>query len=193
MIPISFTVADCFKLVRSLVRDEAHRLRQRSDPFGEELALTPESRLDQPPLSLTPTEIVAASRRVAVFFTDALRHEDLADLPTFGEWAALVCERWGNNPDQVTLFTSGSMGNPKAILRELYFLAQDARFVIETFEEYGHAVRQTADGGYIVGGSTLSAGAGQADFYLVRTDPNGDTLWTRAYGGGFPCGPRPGP
>jgi hypothetical protein len=50
-------------------------------------------------------------------------------------------------------------------------------------DEYGHTVRQTADGGYIVAGSTLSSGAGLADFYLVRIDSSGDTLWTRTYGG----------
>lgn len=50
-------------------------------------------------------------------------------------------------------------------------------------DEYGHTVRQTADGGYIVAGSTLSSGAGLADFYLVRINPSGDTLWTRTYGG----------
>jgi hypothetical protein len=44
-------------------------------------------------------------------------------------------------------------------------------------------VRQTTDGGYIVVGYTDSFGAGGADFYLVRTDANGDTLWTRTYGG----------
>ncbi|MFZ5432253.1 MAG: T9SS type A sorting domain-containing protein [Calditrichota bacterium] len=46
------------------------------------------------------------------------------------------------------------------------------------------SVQQTADGGYIVAGFTDSFGAGGTDFYLVKTNPQGDTLWTRAYGGG---------
>ena len=50
-------------------------------------------------------------------------------------------------------------------------------------DEYGHTVRQTLDGGYVVAGSTLSSGAGEADFYLVRIDSRGDTLWTRTFGG----------
>jgi hypothetical protein len=47
----------------------------------------------------------------------------------------------------------------------------------------GHAVQQTADGGYIVAGTTRSFGAGFVDVYLVKTDTFGDTLWTRTYGG----------
>jgi len=50
-------------------------------------------------------------------------------------------------------------------------------------DDYGYGVRQTADGGYIFVGLTQSFGAGLRDAYLIRTDANGDTLWTRAYGG----------
>jgi hypothetical protein len=49
--------------------------------------------------------------------------------------------------------------------------------------EYGYQVRQTPDSGFIVAGSTDSYGAGGSDVYLIRTDANGDTLWTRTYGG----------
>jgi hypothetical protein len=52
-----------------------------------------------------------------------------------------------------------------------------------THYDYSSSVRQTADGGYIILGSTWSFGAGDCDFYLLRTDANGDTLWTRTYGG----------
>lgn len=43
-------------------------------------------------------------------------------------------------------------------------------------------VRQTADGGYIFCGWTESFGKGQSDYYVVRTDLNGDTLWTKVLG-----------
>jgi hypothetical protein len=44
-------------------------------------------------------------------------------------------------------------------------------------------VQQTPDGGFIVAGVTFSYGAGDGDFWLIKTDENGDTLWTRIYGG----------
>jgi hypothetical protein len=49
--------------------------------------------------------------------------------------------------------------------------------------EHGHSVQQTADSGYIICGTTLSFGAGAADIWLIRTNANGDTLWTRTFGG----------
>ena len=52
-----------------------------------------------------------------------------------------------------------------------------------TQQEHGHSVIQTEDSGYVVCGTTYSLGAGDADIWLIRTDGNGDTLWTRAYGG----------
>ncbi|MEK9136715.1 MAG: hypothetical protein AAB393_06290, partial [Bacteroidota bacterium] len=42
------------------------------------------------------------------------------------------------------------------------------------------SVVQTTDGGFAFGGSSLSFGG--ATFYVVRTNQNGDTVWTRTYG-----------
>jgi hypothetical protein len=49
--------------------------------------------------------------------------------------------------------------------------------------EHGHSVSQTADSGYVICGTTYSYGAGGADIWLIRTNANGDTLWTRTFGG----------
>jgi hypothetical protein len=35
----------------------------------------------------------------------------------------------------------------------------------------------------VVAGSTYSFGAGNFDAYLIRTGPDGETLWTRTFGG----------
>jgi hypothetical protein len=49
-------------------------------------------------------------------------------------------------------------------------------------DDEGFSVQQVADGGFIVAGCTRSFGAGSYDVYLIRTDANGDSLWTRTYG-----------
>ncbi|HKR05607.1 MAG TPA: T9SS type A sorting domain-containing protein [Bacteroidia bacterium] len=49
--------------------------------------------------------------------------------------------------------------------------------------DFGNSVQQTNDGGFIVAGLTRSFGAGMYDAYLIRTDAQGDTLWTKTYGG----------
>jgi len=49
--------------------------------------------------------------------------------------------------------------------------------------EHGHSVMQTADFGFVICGTTYSFGAGDADIWLIRTDANGETLWTRTFGG----------
>jgi len=48
--------------------------------------------------------------------------------------------------------------------------------------EGGESVRQTADGGFVVAGWKLQETL-EEDFWLVKTDANGDSLWSRAYGG----------
>lgn len=49
--------------------------------------------------------------------------------------------------------------------------------------ETGMCVKQTSDGGYIVAGECASPPAIATDAYLLKTNANGDTLWTRNIGG----------
>lgn len=49
--------------------------------------------------------------------------------------------------------------------------------------EGGNSIANGHGGGYILAGYTNSMGSGGYDFYVVRTDDSGDTIWTRTYGG----------
>ena len=49
--------------------------------------------------------------------------------------------------------------------------------------ERAHDMVQLPDSGFVLVGETYSYGNGNMDVYIVRTDKNGDTLWTKTYGG----------
>jgi hypothetical protein len=53
----------------------------------------------------------------------------------------------------------------------------------DTANDRGYSVQLTSDGGYIIAGFTESFGSGKSDVWLLKTDSNGDTLWTKIYGG----------
>ncbi len=78
-----------------------------------------------------------------------------------------------------------SFGNGK---RDVYLLKVDSLGEVMWSRTYGGAeddegcsVRVTG-GGYIICGTTSSSGAGYSDLYLIRTNVDGDTLWTRTFG-----------
>jgi hypothetical protein len=50
-------------------------------------------------------------------------------------------------------------------------------------EEQAGEIRRTADGGYIVVGSTKSFGAGDYDLWLLKLGGKGKIIWQRTYGG----------
>jgi len=52
--------------------------------------------------------------------------------------------------------------------------------------EYADSIKQTIDGGYIVAGRTYFFGAGNADFWVLKLDENGDVVWEKTYGGSDP-------
>ncbi len=52
-----------------------------------------------------------------------------------------------------------------------------------TGRDYGNAVEQTTDGGYVMVGYTLSFGAGGDDVWLIKTDENGDQEYDQTFGG----------
>lgn len=48
--------------------------------------------------------------------------------------------------------------------------------------DYAYSVKPTTDGGYILLGSTFSYGSA-GDFWLIKTNASGDSLWGRVFGG----------
>ena len=52
-----------------------------------------------------------------------------------------------------------------------------------TGNERAHSVQQTTDGGYIIVGETTSFGAGAKDWFIIKMDANGNSQWTKTYGG----------
>jgi hypothetical protein len=77
-------------------------------------------------------------------------------------------------------------------ISDVYLIKTDANGVIDWTRTYGgqlweqgNSVQETTDRGFIIVGyktiSTSPYGA-DSDVYLIKTDANGDTLWTRLYG-----------
>ncbi len=50
-------------------------------------------------------------------------------------------------------------------------------------EDNGNCVLQTAEGGFIISGSTTSSGNGDTDVYLIKTNAAGKKEWEKTYGG----------
>jgi uncharacterized delta-60 repeat protein len=73
---------------------------------------------------------------------------------------------------------------------DIFLIKTDANGNIIWAKTYGGtewdwalSVQQTSDGGYIVAGYTYSFGAGLGDFFLIKTDANGNIIWAKTYGG----------
>lgn len=49
--------------------------------------------------------------------------------------------------------------------------------------DFAYSMEATADGGFIIAGTTYSYGRGNADGYVVKTDANGNVTWQKTYGG----------
>jgi hypothetical protein len=49
--------------------------------------------------------------------------------------------------------------------------------------DYGYHLDQTDDGGFLIVGGTDSFGAGNEDFYVIKTDSSGNMIWDKTLGG----------
>ncbi len=98
----------------------------------------------------------------------------LAVVQTFdgGYAAAGYTNSFGNGGYDMYLVKTDASGN---VLWEKTYGGNDW--------DFGHALIQTADSGLVICGKTYSFGNGNEDAYVVKTDKNGNTLWTRTFGG----------
>ena len=75
-----------------------------------------------------------------------------------------------------------------AILLSIPAFTQPNTLWTKTFggilENCGYSVQQTSDGGYIIAGY-IGPQIGLRDVYLIKTNSNGDTIWTRTFGGPY--------
>ncbi len=62
-------------------------------------------------------------------------------------------------------------------------LAMFSRTYGGTETDVANCIIETSDGGYAITGYTYSFGAGGEDFWLVKTDANGNVEWNQTYGG----------
>jgi len=74
--------------------------------------------------------------------------------------------------------------------RDIYLIRTDEYGDVTWTKTYGgtgyeqpNAMKKTNDGNIIIAGETSSFGAGNSDCYLIKINQDGDTLWTRTYGG----------
>ena len=85
---------------------------------------------------------------------------------------ASTSNSYGNGGYNAVLNKRDSLGNH--VWRKVYG-GQDWDFV--------YSVVQTYDSSYVFCGETYNNTNGFSDVYIVKTNPVGDTLWTRTYGG----------
>ncbi len=127
-------------------------------------------------------------KNVYLIKTDTLGTAELTKTYTtpLMDVAYAFCE----TPDNGYMFVGYKNGPSGWVKGDLWILKTDA--LLDTAwtkeyggagEDYGISIQATPDGGYIIAGSTSSFGSGGKDVWLVKIDANGDTTWTKTYGG----------
>jgi hypothetical protein len=111
-------------------------------------------------------------------------------------WTKVYGGIWNDVPEDIqetsdgSFIITGTTASFGAIGANLWLLKTDANgdsFWTKTYGgvnwDRGYEIRETSDNGYIIAGLTETPGSGWFDVWLVKTDINGDTSWTKKYGG----------
>jgi predicted secreted protein len=92
-----------------------------------------------------------------------------------------------NNRGYILIGYTVSYGSGSA---DIWLIKTDAEGNQQWSKTYGgrgndqsRAVQQTSDGGYIIGATTQSFGAGGDDIWVIKTDASGNIVWQKTFGG----------
>ena len=125
-----------------------------------------------------------------LFKTDA--NGDMEWNKTYGGPGFDLCEDLESTSDggYVLVGSTDSFGAGRS---DFWLIKVDSSGNMEWNKTYGgtmydgaYSVVKTSDGGYALAGTTQSFGAAYDDFWLVKTDVNGDMEWNKTYGGAYP-------
>ncbi|MFW9812780.1 MAG: hypothetical protein ACFFF9_09995 [Candidatus Thorarchaeota archaeon] len=83
-------------------------------------------------------------------------------------------ESWGAGFDDVVVVSLSPIGSP--VWTRTYGGGNN---------DLGRSIVESREGGYAFLANTFSYGAGSSDFWLVRIDENGNSLWNSTFGGGL--------
>jgi hypothetical protein len=106
-----------------------------------------------------------------------------------GDYAYYFIEEGVEVPDSGYVFagyTKIDAGDPEdlwLVKTDLYGDTVWTKIYGGTERDLPSSINRTSDGGFIISGSTESYGTGDFDGWLIRTDSNGNLIWTKTYGG----------
>jgi len=109
-------------------------------------------------------------------------------IPTNIGYALVGTTLTGTGRTKVFLSLLNSNGTPRTVEPLIYSDPDDlydgiGRATGNTVaDESGSTIANTSDGGFIIGGATLSETAGEEDILLIKTDANGGILWSKTIG-----------
>ena len=100
-------------------------------------------------------------------------------------WTNLFEGAWGSSVQQTF---DGGFVLTGVNINDICLIKTDSLGSVSWWKTFGttsnmksYSVKETTDGGYIIGGYVFNGVA--RDVSLIKTDANGDTLWTKSYGG----------